>query len=208
MIERGRAVRERRETLGLSREALSDDTRIPVDHIAALEDGALASLPAGPYADAWLRALEVRLELPVGGPGGAMEPSPKDPSAGGVPLWAVRAVAGLAIGSLVAAVTWQFIDRAVESAPVEASVDDGLDQELMVRALENTRVRVVADGDLVREGVLAGGDEVEVRARERIELEVVSTGALRIYFNGEQIVPQGRQEEPRRLVFVDDGGRR
>ena len=44
-----------------------------------------------------------------------------------------------------------------------------------------------------------------MKARREIVLEVMSTGALRLEYNGERIVPQGRQDEPRTLVFVNDG---
>ena len=206
MIERGQAVFRRREALGIGREQIAADTRIPVEHVAAIEEGRLDALPAGPYADAWLRTLEGHLgldspprsEVPVGVPG---------PS-GGVPLWVVRAVAGVAMGTLVAAIAWRAFDSSGSPVDVEPVATDDRDQELVVRALRTTRVRVVADGELVREGPMSGGDEIVVQATERIELEVQAAGALRLDYNGERIVPQGRQEEERRLVFVDDGGRR
>lgn len=212
MIGRGDHVRQRREALGLSREQVSADTRIPVEHIASLEAGDLEALPAGPYADAWLRALEQHLGLPSpegsatapGAPARAPRPVGKG-APPGTPLWVVRAVAGVALGVLVAAIVWRVVESRPD-VPVEPVATDAADQELLVRVLRNTSLKVVADGAVVREGRVAGGDEFEVRAVERIELDVQAAGALRIDYNGDRIVPQGRQDEPRRLVFVDDRG--
>lgn len=202
MIERGRAVRERREALGVSREDASAETRIPVAHLAALEEGRLQALPAGPYAEAWMRTLEAHFGLPVG-PGGT---SVATPPASGAPLWVVRVVAGVAVGGLLAALVWRYGGDAARIATTPQPAADGVDQEVIVRALRNTSVTVIADGVVVREGELPGGEEIEVRAADRIELQVAATGALRLDYNGERIVPLGRQDEPRRLVFVDDGG--
>lgn len=212
MIGRGDQVRKRREALGRTREQVSAETRIPVEHIVALEAGDLESLPAGPYADAWLRKLEQHLGLPspegsATAPGAPPRKTQRPPEpATGIPLWVVRMVAGVALGALVAVIVWRTWEaRSIElpSAPVPT---DTIDQEVLVRVLRNTQLKVVADGTVVREGRVAGGDEIEVRAMERIELDVQAAGAVRIDYNGERIVPQGRQDEPRRLVFVDDRG--
>lgn len=206
MVERGRAVRERREALGVSREAASAETRIPVQHLAALEEGRVASLPAGPYAEAWMRALEAHFGLPVGGAAGKV--AAQTASGGPAPLWIVRAIAGVAVGGLLAALVWRFAGDAASLATEPIAAADGVDQEVIVRALRNTHVTVIADGVVVREGELVGGEEIEVRAADRIELDVAATGALRLDYNGQRITPLGRQDEPRRLVFVDDGGGR
>lgn len=206
MIERGRAVLRRREALGVSREQVSADTRIPLEHVAALEEGRLDALPAGPYADAWLRTLEAHLGIDSPP---REEPAPVAlPPSGGIPLWGVRVVAGVAMGALVAAIAWQALGRSGQSVEVEPVATEPIDQELVVRALRNTKVTVMADGELVREGPMAGGDELTVKAIERIDLEVEAAGALKLTYNGNAIVPQGRQEGTRRLVFVDDGGSR
>ncbi len=200
MIGRGRAIRARREALGLSVEEVGRHTRIPVEHIASIERGDLDALPPGPYADAWARALESYLGLPT--PGAQAAPSPARP---GPPMWAVRVVAGVALGALLAVIAWQVAGGPSSRAAVSPPAAPAADQQVVVRALRTTRLAVRADGELVREGELPGGEEIEVVARERIELDVAAAGALRIDYNGERIVPLGRQDEPRRLVFVDDG---
>ena len=49
-----------------------------------------------------------------------------------------------------------------------------------------------------------GFDRIELAARERLEVELTAIGDVKLEWNGEAVVPQGRQDAPRRLVFIDD----
>jgi len=122
-------------------------------------------------------------------------------------MWFVRAAAAVAVVTLIASISYRAVVAPSDAGRAEATATsdaaDG-DLALLLRARRNTKVRVVADGEVIADRQLAGGDEVEVLAEERVEVDVDSTDALRIEFNGERIVPQGRQDEPRRLVFMDD----
>ncbi len=83
---------------------------------------------------------------------------------------------------------------------------DPPDQTVRVVARRNTPLKVLVDKELVFDGRLAGGDDREFIGRERVAVELPATSAVRIEYNGRSIVPQGHQDAPRRLVFVDDMG--
>ena len=76
----------------------------------------------------------------------------------------------------------------------------------MIEARRSTTVTVAVDGGAPEERAVAGGEKLELAARERLEVGLRAIGDVRLEWNGETVVPQGRQDAPRRLVFVDDGG--
>ena len=100
------------------------------------------------------------------------------------------------------------------SAPVAVSGSaDALDQTLTIRAVRDVSVRVVVDGEVAFDGKIPAKDAdgkpyrmPPFQARDRIEVEVPSVESVKMAWNGEAVVPQGRQDVPRRLVFIDDVG--
>lgn len=194
----GPELRRRREKLGLSVEEAARRLRLDPAHVRALEDGRADILPAGPYTQGWLRSYRELLELPVE-PLGRAEVLKRD--ADRVPLWALRAVAGglCALAALLAVL--QVLPDPPTAEPVS---DDVADQRLAVVATADVPVRVWSDGTTVWEGRLASGQRIDAVARERLEVEVGALDAVRVSWNDELIAPEGRQETPRRLVFVDD----
>lgn len=204
MSRRGPALRARREALGLSREDLSRRTRIPLAHLVALEEGREHELPEGPYAAAYQRALERELGLEI------EEPPREDTGAiartgAPLPLWAVRAVALGSVCVLLGLVGWQAWSRyaafAERAAQAPAAVAD---QVVSVTARRNAHLTVRVDGERVLDRAVAGGESLTFHAHHRVELEIPAAEPFRIEYNGRAIVPQGRQDAPRKLVFVDD----
>lgn len=128
---------------------------------------------------------------------------PGTPPVGGLPLQVVRALAMGSVLALFALIGWQaFQGRAERSAaPARTAVPD---QHLSVLARHNTHVRVLVDGELAVDRPLPGGESLEFDAHREIVVEVPAVQAVRLEYNGRTIVPQGRQDAPRRLVFVDD----
>lgn len=201
MAHRGQRLQHQREALGLSRAELAAETRIPEEHIAALEEGRLRDLPAGPYVKAWMETLEDRVGLSSTEFTASMQGRQ-----GAVPFKWVRLVAGVSFLGLVAVVAWRFSDTVQEAGDAITSGAAAEKQEILVRARSNSRVRVRLDEGPMQDLVLAGGQERQWEADRRIELDVYATDALRIHYNGHLIVPQGRQDEHRTLVFEDDLG--
>ncbi|MCB9678578.1 MAG: helix-turn-helix domain-containing protein [Alphaproteobacteria bacterium] len=194
----GAKLRAAREARGLSLGDVSAQTRIPEPHLAAIEEDRLDDLPPGPYRSAWLRTYceIVDVEEPV------VMPSPGDPPL--VPLNVVRAVGLVTLFAAIGLIAWlQWGPKGGEHtgpAPVA-----GPDQEVVVAALQNVKLHVEVDGEPAFDGVLSGGESLDFSAHDRIEIDVPSVESVKLHFNGERIVPQGRQDAPRRIVFVDDG---
>lgn len=200
----------RREELGLTLEQVAASTRIPAEHLASLEAGRLDEIPAGPYLRAYLRAYAKLL--------GVEEPWVEEPDApvtpGRLPLWLVQGVAMALMVGFVGLVAWQVASGdlrlpeagTAEPAAAEPAALGLFDQQVRLVARENTRLRVTVDGALEYDGPVAGGTELAFDGQDRIEVEVAASEEVRIAYNGEAIVPQGRQDLPRRLVFVDDVG--
>lgn len=200
-------LRARREALGLTLEQVQKDTRIPLAHLAAIEEGRLEDLPEGPWRDAYVRAYRERLGLAPDAAPDEDVPVPAPP--GRVPLAAVRIVAGAAVLSLLGLVAWQLRP---EELPLDLGdgsgsvASDEPDQLVKVRANREVRLRILVDGAVAVERTLANGEQVEVAGKDRVEIELPAAEAARIEYNGDVVTPQGRQDEPRRIVFVDDAG--
>lgn len=204
----GTALRDRRGELGLSLDEIAVATRIPVEHLEAIEKERPQDLPPGPYAAAYARLLVQHLELSlpedaVGEAVVASEEAEALPLTTTLPLSVVRILAGGSALGLVALVAVQAWIRFVpEPEPVVVVPD----QFVSVTARRSGRVRAVVDGEVVHDGVLAGGQTLELEGHARVEVEVPSTARFKFRWNGEAVVPQGLQDHPRRLVFVDDVG--
>ncbi|MCB9686962.1 MAG: helix-turn-helix domain-containing protein [Alphaproteobacteria bacterium] len=198
---RGATIRARRLALGRSLEQVSASTKIPVAHLEAIEEDRVEDLPAGPYAAAYLRALQSELELDASS---ESEPEPATAPPSGAPLWLVRAIAGASVIGLIivlASFTWERLaHRIAPGTPVDAPPD----QVVVIQPLRTTTLRVVTDGEPRHEGQVSGGQRLEFEARDSIEVEVRAISDVKLEWNGQEIVPQGRQDAPRRLVFQDD----
>ena len=83
-------------------------------------------------------------------------------------------------------------------------VDAAADQHVEVRALVNLPLEVLVDGAVVYHGTLPGGETIDVSGHSRVEVRLAAAQSARVRYNGETIEPQGRQDLPRRLVFIDD----
>lgn len=204
--ELGPALRRRREELGLSLDEVAIATRIPVAHLKAIELERPQDLPAGPYAQAYARALMDHLELELSEEGGIQEAhaeveAPVESPA--MPLGVVRVVGGVSAVAVVATVGVLSWMRFVPERPEVVVVPD---QHLTVTARRSGKLRAEVDGEVVHDGVLPGGQSVELVGHERVAVTVDSTSAFVFAWNDEVIVPQGLQDHPRTLVFIDDVG--
>jgi hypothetical protein len=203
-VIRGAAIRARREAMGLDLDEVAQATRIPRAHLLALEEERYDALPSGPYAAVYTRAVSRYLGLDVhssSDDGSVLPPAPPQ----GAPLWFVRV---LAMGSVVALVVllsslvWERLRPVLPTVP-SADVPD---QRLILVARRDTELVVKVDGSTVLDRKVEHGEELEFVASERIELVLEATSHVRLEWNGVAVVPQGRQDAPRTLVFVDDRG--
>lgn len=199
----GAVIRERREARGLTLEAVSRATRIPLAHLRALEDERLDELPAGPYASAYRRAVCAYLGLDGTSVEGA-PPLPATPPQG-APLWVVRAMAAASMVALALLLGSLAIERVRPSLPA-LPLATGSPQTLAVTARKPIHLVVRVDGAEVLDRKLAEGEKLSFEAREAIEVDVPAIAEVRLDWNGAQVVPQGRMDAPRTLRFEDDHG--
>jgi transcriptional regulator with XRE-family HTH domain len=202
-LHRLRALRVR---AGLGLDEVADRTGLPVAHVEALEQARVDQLPAGPYLAAYYRLV---LGV-VGGPAEVDEvpEPPADPPRASA-LWVPRAAAFVAVLGLLGAMAWQVRERGLGGVQVVAdalgpAAPRSHDLEVRLTARRDARLRVVADGEVALDGAVAPGASHAFRARDRIEVYVPAAEAVAIEYNGQPVVPQGRQGTPRKLVFVDD----
>lgn len=202
-----RRLKSLRLASSLSLEAVAERTGLPVAHVEALEEARIEDLPAGPYVGAYFRLVK---GVVGGGPDdveGAAPPVPREPS---LPLWAVRGVAFTAVAALLGLFTWQ-----LQSGSLRGAVDvaeemvvgleaTGPDQVLSLTAKREADFRVEVDGVVAFDGRLPPADSLSFEADDEIVIELSGAEDARLEYNGQPIVPQGRQGVPRRLVFIDD----
>ena len=197
----GAVLRGRREELGLTLEQVASATRIPFEHLVALEDGRPSDLPAGPYGDAYLRALEDYLDLPLDAP---VLPPGDD---GSVPLWAVRWLAVASVLAVFGTVAWQTWKPTADGGPIREEVASAAPAlEVQISPRKSVHVKVLVDDAVALDAQIPGGRAITFAGKRRVAVEVPAVDAVRIEYDGQPIVPQGRQDAPRRLVFIDDVG--
>lgn len=128
---------------------------------------------------------------------------PPPPASSGVPLWAVRIIAFGLLFALIALLSHSAWRKWHPPLPPGSGPPD---QHVVVRAQREVHVRIVVDGKVNTDRTLANGESIDVTGRDRVEVDLPAVEAARVQYNGETIVPQGRQDEARRLVFIDDVG--
>ncbi len=194
----GEQLRRAREARGWSIDRLARHTRIGAAHIRAIESDRFDELPEGPYRTAWIRILCEEL--------GVEEPS--EPLELPRPVVSLQTVRLIGLGTLFAAlglfvwIRWGPEPGALGSTHTPAR---SRDQRVEITALRNVDVQVWVDGQPVLHTKLPGGKKEVFEAYTRVEVEVGEVQAVRLRYNGMTIVPQGRQDAPRRLEFIDDG---
>ncbi|NCG20477.1 MAG: DUF4115 domain-containing protein [Rhodobacterales bacterium] len=112
----------------------------------------------------------------------------------------------MGLSALVAVMFGAYVsERPSEFTPF-LNEGQSLDQSVSISVRRNTRLRVWVDEVLVADRNVTNGERFEFQAKDKLEVEIQAADSVRIEYNGNRIVPQGRQGEPRRLVFVDDVG--
>jgi hypothetical protein len=68
----------------------------------------------------------------------------------------------------------------------------------------NASLVVWVDGTKRVERLFEGSEEVEFTALERIDVDIPSIEAVRVWFGDRRVSPLGRKGRPRRLTFIAD----
>ncbi len=140
------------------------------------------------------------------------EAAPPEPPPSAIPLAAVRVIAIVSASALILLGSWQLWNQTLPA--MEAKLPDAApaapsspDQQVTISAERAAKLRVVVDGQVALDRQLSPGEKLDFVGRDRVEVDIPGAEAVKVVYNGETISPQGRQDEPRRLVFVDDLGR-
>ena len=194
-------LKKRRLELGLQLDEVSVATRIPVAHLKALEEGRPEDLPAGPYARAYFESYQEYLDVdldPVHHL--AAEHSPAEDVR--TPLRTVRWIATGSCVIFLVVLGYQVWELESELRPEIGEPKP--DQHVHIITRRNTHIEVVVDGTVKVDRRVAGGESLSVEGHNRVEVMLPATENARIEYNGSVITPQGRQDVPRRLIFIDD----
>lgn len=199
-----------REKRGLSQRDISELTRIPMHHLACLERGALDEIPEGPYIDGYYRDYCRALGLtPVATPFDAHDSARKPPmSKPLVPLSVVRLVAALSVCSMLGWFLFQALsstDRLPGPAgeSPQAVLSPG-DQVVRVHVRKTGRFLVSVDGSVVLDDRVEEGTRMSFIGQDSVEIVLPGVGYVHLEYNGRNIVPQGLQNQPRTILFLDD----
>ena len=205
-------LRHAREQRGLTLRDVSRETGIPTDILAALEEEVPDHLDPRGLASRSLAAYERFLGVApaLGGAGDedytedytASEVSGTGVGRRRVPLPRLLA-AGLVLVAIVVLGLRVFallVDEPVALEPVE----EPLDQEITLRAVEPTRIEVEVDGTTEFAGILAPHTATRFAGHDRVSVYIPDLTRVRVVHNGRTVVPLGNQSAGRRLVFIDD----
>ena len=159
-------------------------------------------MPAGPYArayfDAYQEYLGVDLDPNVMLAAVTEDGSPLERT----PLRTVRLIATASCVLFLGVLAYQvWVMEAELRPPPEAVMPD---QKVHIIARRNTHIEVIVDGSVKVDRRVAGGESLSVEGHDRVEVALPATENARIEYNGSVITPQGRQDVPRRLIFIDD----
>ncbi len=221
-----RDLRGEREQRGLSLGEVASATRIPLDILASLEAEPDAQLRPGSTIARWREQYVSFLQQrPVVSDHLAEASESAEGTettvVTGSPLRTPVGMArALAMGVAVAVVV--LLGLKVISELWDSSAADGADvapaseeqaaapeaepaaHRLVVRAIEPSRMRAVADGEVIHDGVLLPRKSVAVEARRELSVELPDLTRVKIRYNDQALRPLGNLSAGRRLVFIDD----
>jgi len=220
-----RDLMRERERLGMSREEVAAATRIPMRYVAALEEAEDASKSPPPFLFGYRRQYESFLDSlgdgevgrPTSGPAPyvraepAPEPEPEEAPRG---LPVARLILGGFLATLVlvlgARIGSAVLDRSPGADPAgaeQAATPPKSDlpvQKVELRAIEPTKVTVIADGQTLYSGVMDPGVTQTYEGHERLTVDASDLTKLTVRHDGSRIEPLGNLSFGRRLVFIQE----
>lgn len=221
-----RDLRRERELLGMSREEVAAATRIPMRYVTALEEAEDAGKSPPPFLFGYRRQYESFLDsLGEGAVGRSTsgpapyvraEPEP-EPEAEEAPrgLPVARLILGGFLATLVLVLAVEIGGAVMDHAPEGAQTTPGQPvasepksdlpvQKVELRAIEPTRVTVIADGQTLFSGVMDPGVTQTYEGHERMSVDASDLTKLTVRHDGSRIEPLGNLSFGRRLVFIQE----
>ncbi len=221
----GRTLKVAREGRGKSLEEASRETRIRAEYLEALEREAFDRLLGDVYVRGFLRSYSSYLGLDAdkilrayahryGNQPSVMPAAPSSPqmatTSEGHPLihrsanWRLAVGAAAAAVALVAVITLVARTNGNEvmdpPAPVSAEPSTPPVVANLV-AIEEVQARILVDGRVVFEGILARGEARSLEGHDRILFEFASGGTVRLTINGAPQGAPGVRGEPFQISY-------
>jgi len=75
---------------------------------------------------------------------------------------------------------------------------------LVVRGVESQHTEIVVDGEVYFSDILRGGESLKPPAGRRVEVALPDLTRAAVIYNETRVVPLGKLNAGRRLVFIDD----
>ena len=221
-------LRRERELRGISLKQISDDTRIGVRFLEALEEGRLELIPGEFYRRSYLRAYARYLGLDEDRAVNAYifsqnerpTPGTESPDAGSlsVPFWLPWVVIGAVVlmGAIwvvspeparsAPSVTKETRETGAEALDTEATPPqmrgDATSLRLVVDVGESCWLEIMADGEVVTAGLKEQGYRREFVANEELRLWLGNAGGVSLWINDRPLRPLGRPGQVRRDLSI------
>lgn len=211
-----RDLKRERERLGLSREEVAAQTRIPLRYVDALEEAQDAAANPPPFLFGYRRQYESFLDSLSDGAVPSAESGPAPYVRAEVPpeveaeVEAPRRVpvARLVLGGFLATLIIALVGKlsvTLADRPATPPPEPEIPvQKLELRAIEPTKVTVEADGQTLFTGTLEPGAARTFEGRERISVDASDLTRLAVRHEGLRIEPLGNLSYGRRLVFIQE----
>ena len=231
----GSYLKRQRENLGYSLKEVSDETKIRIHYLQAIEEGNVRALPSEPYAKGFIKSyalflgLEPEKMLGQYGWGETKEQtkqrtdSPKEIGFG----W-LFIVCGFVLGIAILAIFAQYAQtgktdqygdytkKAIENLPVvlESTTTESLTQPdtvlpeqltLEIKAVKRVWITVIADKDTILSGEVREGAKVELVAKDRFMISQGKLAACQLSLNGNKLEAFS---QPEKRIFRAEINRR
>jgi len=218
----GEHLKRERELREVSLDELSKATRISNRFLQALENEDWGKLPGGVFGHGFVRSIARYLGLSEEAllgeydlaraeklPAAASKPEEPIPS---LPKW-IPVVVGL--GALLLLVllfygvmyAWRQM-AAYRAAKQSAASAADLSLELSISASASTHVRVIADGKVLTDSQIYGGDTLHFTAKQQFDVSATNSSAVLLQLNGRAVPPLGPPGTFGRMVYTQENLRK
>jgi hypothetical protein len=217
-------LKEEREGLHLSREQLSQQARIPLDYVQALETGVYKNLQRGQNSEKYKKRYLHFLDLPSTTEIVTPVPSVSPRKMGFIhtittnsfdmshrmTLTKVVMAAMIVVVFIVSVLKFVSViseqsdkQSAIVQVPSSiAAAPKSFFDGVRLRAIGHSRATIYADGELIHQGKLEPMKYMNFPYRKKLIVEIEKIGMVDVYSNGRRVRAQGNLQGNRRLTFV------
>jgi len=214
----GELLRDKRENSGLSTKDLAARTRISKKYIIAIEEGSFEDIPGAVFITGFIRSISAELDIDADSildmleENGMDEDTDEEVSTGNRRFLPMALTAGVLVALVIGGGFFfgeqdqegsmeveQNTEKAVVNVPVTNNseeltvLEEEVHQELslIIRAIDKTWLRIQADASDPWETSMRAGDEVSVKAMDKITMFIGNAGGLQFELNGRRFGPPG-----------------